>query len=159
MSKRLDLIKPLWDSIVSSSEEKPYLLCTDLAYASMDLSALRFLRENNKGVEKHMKDARDHLPIKPYFRSSNAFEKQETWQRGINDYNRLSRFYRNQGIDTPPITITYDTPLTPEILKLRILTRRTFREMKRIQGRTSGLSEEEIERELLKEGLSVRCAI
>lgn len=134
MSKRLDLIKPLWDSIVSSSEEKPYLLCTDLAYASMDLSALRFLRENNKGVEKHMKDARDHLPIKPYFRSSNAFEKQETWQRGINDYNRLSRFYRNQGIDTPPITITYDAPpLTPEILKLRILTRRTFREMKRIQ--------------------------
>ena len=124
MSKRLDLIKPLWDSIKSSSEKKPCLLCTDLAYMSMDLSALRFLRGNCQGIEEAMKEARNYLPINHDFN----FEQRETWQRGINDYNRLSRFYRNQGLDIESIEIVCDIPYqTPEILQSRILIKRTFK--------------------------------
>jgi len=118
----------------------------------MDLSVLRFMREYDKGVEESMNDARDYLPINHNF----SFEEEKALQRCINDYNKLSRFYRNQGLNIESIEIICNVPYqTPEILRDRLMIKRVFRKIERTNCRRKGLSEREIKREIERRGLGI----
>jgi len=156
MSKRFDLIKPLWDSIVSSYESQKGNRF-NLPYADMDLSALAFNRSSDEEVQGHMRNIREYLGTNPCFGDHDAYL---AWKASVKDYNRLARFYRNQGIDIEPIVYEgLQTSKGREHLKERIFIKRFFRDLVRTEGLRQDLSEVEMERELLKRGLSVSCSV
>jgi len=143
MSKRMDLITPLKEHLISSYEGREYeLLHLDLAYASMDLSILRFTREYDEGVEGNMNEARKEIGTKHSYGCPNSFEKGKAWRRCAKDYNSLARFYRNQGLNVESI-VTIDDRLPSSTLKERLtglLLKRILREGKKIEERRLGLS-------------------
>ena len=73
----------------------------------------------------------------------------------------MARFYKNRGIATELIALDDKThPLTsPKILYQKLLVKRTFRNVMRVQERMNGLSDEDIEKKFLEAGLSVRCLL
>ena len=155
MGKRFDLIKPLRGIVVADGKNEIGWL--GLAYNCMEWSTVKFYTNRDSLVKGKMEEAREYIP-EPKKLSCDMYS---AWEKCVHNFNSLARFYNHQGIDVEPITTDYvlSIPTSRGNLKDRLFFKRAFRNLKRKSYQIEGLSNEEIEKRLLREGLSVRCAV